>query len=133
MTTPDLEAAAAAVGAAGKVVTSGIGALAAGSLDDNQVLAYDVAHAAAAVEAARTMLDYGGRGPVEAGLTTAFVADVVAGVAAAVFGRESLWGVAADALDGAREFVAAHRDPAFLASVADAGAGPSHLDDDFEL
>jgi (2S)-methylsuccinyl-CoA dehydrogenase len=134
MTTPDLAAAAGAVDAARAAVASGITALgAAGSIDDNQVLAYDVAHAAAAVEAARTMLDYGNRGPVEAGLTAAFVADVVAGLAAAVFGREESWGVAPDALDSTRAFVAAHREPAFLAGIADAGPGPLHLDDDFDL
>src|SRR4051795_9776766 len=67
MATPDLSAAASAVDLAHGVVHDGIAALAAaGSIDDNQVLAYDVAHAAAAVEIARTLLDYGAKGDAEA-------------------------------------------------------------------
>ena len=36
-----------------------------GPIDDQQVLAYDVAHAAAGVELARSVLDYGETGEVE--------------------------------------------------------------------
>ena len=76
MTQPDLSAAASAVELARAVVHDGIVALAAaGPIDDNQVLAYDVAHASAAVETARTLLDYGAKGDVEARITCAFVAD----------------------------------------------------------
>src|SRR5687767_264047 len=129
----DLKAAANAVELAGSVVDAGVGALAAaGSIDDNQVLAYDLAHAAAAVETARALLDYGGKGDVEGRITCAFVADAVHDLASRVFGREEAWGVDVDALDGAREFVAEYRDPAFLASLA-GDAGPRHLDSDFEL
>ena len=42
-----------------------------------QVLAYDLAHAAAQVATARAMLDYGAKGDVEARITCAFVADMV--------------------------------------------------------
>src|SRR4029079_16379568 len=48
-----------------------------------------------------------------------------------------VWVVAPDALAGAMDFVAAHRAPEFLESLADPcvkhGTGPTHLSDDFEL
>jgi (2S)-methylsuccinyl-CoA dehydrogenase len=54
-----------------------------------------------------------------------------------MLGRSAEWSVAPDALAGAMEFVAAHRAPAFLATLADQcakhGTGPTHLSDDFEL
>ena len=132
MSAPDLNAAASAVDLARDVVHRGLAHMAAaGSVETDQVVAYDLAHAAAAVETARTLLDYGARGEEEARITVAFVADAVADVAARVFGREAAWGVEPDALDGARGFAATYRDPAFLASID--GPGPRHLDDDFEM
>jgi (2S)-methylsuccinyl-CoA dehydrogenase len=129
---PDLHAAAAAVDLARDVVQKGLAHVAAtGSVDDDQVVSYDLAHAAAAVEIARTLLDYGGKGDEEAKLTVAFAADAVADVAAKLFGREAAWGVEDTALDGARGFVSTFRDPAFLASID--GPGARHLDDDFEM
>jgi (2S)-methylsuccinyl-CoA dehydrogenase len=128
----DLSAAAAAVELAQAVVDSGVRALAdGGGPDASQVLAYDLAHAAAGVATAHTMLDYGAKGDVEAGLTCAFVADVVADLAAKVYGREATWGIAPDALDGAREFVSTYRDAEFLASLTE--EGPRHLDPEFEM
>jgi (2S)-methylsuccinyl-CoA dehydrogenase len=133
MSTADLAGAASAVEAAQSAVHAGVRALASrGSIDDNQVIAYDLAHAAAGVETARTLLDYGAKGDVEARISCAFVADVVADLAAKVYGREDAWGLAADALDGARAFVATYRDPAFLATLG-GEEGPRHLDEDFEL
>ena len=133
MTTPDLSAAATAVDLAHSVVRAGVSALAAaGPIDDNQVLAYDLAHASAAVEAARTLLDYGGKGEVEARITCAFVADAVAELAGKVYGRETEWNIAAGALDGARDFVSTYRSPEFLAELAST-EGPRHLDQDFEM
>ena len=132
MTPPDIDAAASAVELASDVVRRAFGHLAAtGSVDADQVVAYDLAHAAAAVETAGTLLDYGGTGDEEAAITCAFAAEAVADVAGRLYGREAGWGVDATALDDARAFVATHRDPAFLASIE--GPGPSHLDDDFEL
>ena len=132
MSAPDLDAAASAVETAREVVHGALAHLSTtGSVDADQVVAYDLAHAAAAVETARTLLDYGARGDEEAAITCAFAADAVADVAARLYGREAAWGVEASALDAARRFVAAYRDPAFLASVE--GPGPRHLDDDFEL
>src|SRR4051812_462607 len=92
MATPDLSAAASAVDLAHGVVQDGIKALAAtGSIDDNQVLAYDVAHAAAAVETARALLDYGAKGDDEASITCAFVAEAIADLVAKLVGREAMW------------------------------------------
>jgi (2S)-methylsuccinyl-CoA dehydrogenase len=133
MATPDLSAAANAVELAQAVVQDGIATLAArGSIDDNQVLAYDVAHAAAAVEAARTLLDYGAKGDVEARITCAFAADAIAELVAKLIGRETLWGTDPAKLAGAHGFVVAHRDPEALAALADTD-GPRHLDQDFEM
>jgi len=106
-------------------------------LDEHQVLAYDLAHAAAAAEASRVMCEYGAHGEVESMLARAYVADAFADVVARLIGRDTIWGVDPASLSGAGPFVTAHRDPAFLASLADAcvkyGSGPTHLSDDFEL
>jgi (2S)-methylsuccinyl-CoA dehydrogenase len=133
MTEPDLVAAAAAVESAAAVVRTATRQLAeTGSVDADQVLAYDTAHAAAAVETARSMLDYGSKGELEAKLTCVFVADVFADLASKVWGREQLWGSDPAALDLARPFVATWRDPAAMAALAYQD-GPRHLDQDFEL
>lgn len=131
--TSDLSQAASVVELAEAVVTTAGKTLASlpGGVDAHQVLAYDVAHAAAAVHTAHALLDYGAKGELEAKLTNAFVADAVAELASKLHGREGLWGVDADALDGAKEFLTTYRDPQFLADLADAGPGPRHLDDDF--
>jgi (2S)-methylsuccinyl-CoA dehydrogenase len=135
MATPDLSAAAAAIDLAQKVVDGAARHLAAqgkDAIDSQQVVAYDLAHSAAAVGMARTVLDYGSRGDIEANLAAAFAADAVWDVAARVLGREELWGVPHGALAGAAGFVSPHRDPEWLASLAEEG-GPRHLDPDFEL
>ncbi|MFZ4434098.1 MAG: acyl-CoA dehydrogenase, partial [Microthrixaceae bacterium] len=131
-TSADLVAAATVLDAAQAVVDAGVGRLARDGIDANQVLAYDVAHAAAAVMAARGLLSYGSRGDTESLVTAAFTADAVADLAGKVFGREAEWGVSPTALDSTREFVATYRDPEFLASLADTD-GPRGLSDDFEL
>ena len=126
----DLAAAKAALDVAHSVVESGTRKLSAGSIDDQQVLAYDLAHAAAAVRAGESMLIYADKGDVEAKLTVAFIADVIADVAARLLGREELWGVDTNALNAAHAFAATYRDPAFLAGLA-LEDGPRHLDEDF--
>ena len=79
---PDLDAAAAALAVAQDVVRSGIASLRdAGGPDVAQVLAYDVAHAAAAVRTAEAALEYGGRGTTEAAIACAFAADALADLA----------------------------------------------------
>jgi (2S)-methylsuccinyl-CoA dehydrogenase len=133
MSVRDLSAAAAAIELAGGVVDRAIATLAAaGGVDAHQVVAYDLAHAAAAVETGRALLDYGGKGEVEARLTCAYVADAVADLGGKLCGRERAWGVDPGALDACRDFLAEHRDPAFLAGLA-ADEGPRHLDEEFEL
>jgi (2S)-methylsuccinyl-CoA dehydrogenase len=133
MTEPDLHAAATAVDLADRVVQSAATRLAAAdSLDDHQVIAYDLAHAAAGVEAGRALLDYGAKGGVEGRIACAFVADAVHELAGKIFGREPEWAVEPGALDDARAFVAAYRDPSFLAALGET-EGPRHLDGDFEM
>jgi (2S)-methylsuccinyl-CoA dehydrogenase len=130
---PDLAAAADAVAVAVAAVDAATARLAAaGSIDDHQVLAYDLAHAAAAVRTARAALDYASHGTDEARLACAFIADAVAELAAKIVGREQEWGVAADWLAPAAGFVAAHRAPETLAALCGVTGDP-HLDPDFEL
>jgi (2S)-methylsuccinyl-CoA dehydrogenase len=132
---PDLDVAQRAVGVALAVVERGASHLASlgpHALDDNQSVAYDVAHAAAAVETAGAALDYGRHGPLEARLAAAFAADAVWDVASRVLGREDAWGVEPRAFDAAMGFVRAHRDPSWLAGLS-GDSGPRHLDVDFEL
>ena len=128
----DLPSASAALDVAQGVLDRGIGRLAAVGVDGNQVLAYDIAHAAAAVMAARGLLSYGSRGEQEAAVTCAFAAEAMADLAAKVFGREAEWGVDPGSLDGIRDFVATYRAPEFLASLADTD-GPRGLSEDFEM
>ena len=136
--TPDplteaLADAAAVVERCANTVGKGVRTLAAGGGPDvEQVLAYDLAHAAAAIETARSMLDYGAKGPAEGALACAFVADVAHDLATRLAGRERAWGVERHALDDNDDFLALYRDPAFLADLAGT-AGPSHLDPDFQL
>ena len=133
MTAPDLAAAAAAIDAAQSVVDRCAASVAAnGGIDANQAVAYDLAHAASAVDCGRTMLAYGASGDVEARMTCAFVADAVWDVASKVLGREQQWGVEIGALDGAMGFVRTYRDPEYVASLAGED-GPRHLDADFEM
>jgi len=130
---PDLQAATSAIEAAEQVVRIGTRKLAeTSSIDADQILAYDLAHAAAAVETARSMLDYGAKGAIEGALTCVFVADVVAELAAKLWGRDALWGSGPDALAASTAFVATWRDPAVLAGLANED-GPRHLDDEFDL
>ncbi len=130
---PDLAAAADALALAQSVVDTGIAALVvAGGPDEAQVLAYDIAHAAAAVRAAEAGLSYGSYGAVEARIACAFAADALADLASRTVGRSGDWGVDPDWLAPAEPFVSTFRDPAFLASLADE-PGSRHLDSDFEL
>jgi (2S)-methylsuccinyl-CoA dehydrogenase len=147
MSTDQERGAAAAVELLATVVDTAVANLAHASLDDgklsvakldqNQVIAYDLAHAAAATEAARVMLGYAAHGDIESMLARAFVADAVADVAGRLIGREALWGVDPALLAPAHDFVAAHRAPEFLEALADhcakQGTGPNHLGADFEL
>src|SRR5688500_3611602 len=127
MTSPDLTAAATVIDRASEVVATATRRLAtAGSIDDHQVLAYDLAHAASAVETARGLLDYGSKGDIEGRITCAFVADAVHDLASKIFGREADWGVEPGALDEARGFLAPYRAREVLAALT--APGPRPLD-----
>jgi (2S)-methylsuccinyl-CoA dehydrogenase len=132
-TTPDLQTAATVISTARSMVDTSIHTLIAkGGPDKNQTLAYDIAHVAAQVETARSLLDYGAKGATEGNITCAFTADMVHDFITRIVGRESLWGVTVADLAFANDFLNTYRDPAFLASLADT-QGPRHLADDFEM
>ena len=131
----DLTAASRAVGIARGALETAIGHLARSgpdALEAHQVVAYDLAHAAAAMEGARVAVEYGSHGELETQIACAFVADSIADLAGRIPGREGAWGLAGGALDAALAEVAAYRDPAWLAGIA-GKSGPRHLDNDFEL
>jgi (2S)-methylsuccinyl-CoA dehydrogenase len=131
--TPDLTRAAEATELARRVVEQGVRTLSSlGGPDDQQVLAYDLAHSAAAVETARSLNDYSRKGNTEALITCAFVADMLHEVSARLLGREDMWGVEQNPLADAHEFMTTFREPEFLASLAFT-AGPRHLEDEFEM
>ena len=140
---PDLTAAANVVSACSAVVEAATRHLASqadrvdAAIDAHQQLAYDLAHAASAVENARAVLDYGNKGPLEASIAVAFVADVAYDVMIRLLGREEEWGVDPGSLDSTLPFVRTYRATAFVASLADsliaASGGPRHLDPDFEM
>ena len=134
VTTPDLAAAADAIDLADRVVGKAVRHLASleGGADAHQVLAYDLAHAAAGVATAKSLLDYGNKGDVEAKITCAYAADMIHDVSTKILGREDDWGVERGALDNAHAFMTLFRDPAFLASLAQQ-PGPFHLSDDMEM
>ena len=130
---PSLTDAARAVDLAQELVDQACAAVRGrGGTEANQVVAYDVAHAAAAVATARATLEYGALGDVEARIAAAFVADVVADLAGKVAGREQLWGVERGWFEQVSDFMVAERDPAVLAGLAGL-EGPRHLGEDFEL
>ncbi len=145
--TDQLPAAAAALDCAADVVASATdhlarestvdGRISVARLDEHQVLGYDLAHAASAVEGAKVMLAYGEQGEVESRLARAFIADAIADLGAKLLGREAVWGVDIELLAPALPFVESHRAPEFLETVAagldTGGTGPSHLPDDFQL
>ncbi len=132
-TSPDLQGAAAAIAVAKKIIATGIATLTkSGGPDENQTLAYDLAHASAAVETARSLLDYGAKGDIEGRITCAFTADMVHDLISRLIGREKMWGVNLDEFSSTNEFLATYRAPEFLASLADT-PGPRHLDSDFEM
>ncbi len=115
------------------VVSEGTRALAAaGGPGLRQVLAYDLAHTAAATVAARSMLGYGAKGDAELRLTCLFVADVLSDLAARIAGREADWGVTPGWMTPAVSFLQRNRQPGHLSAMC-GEAGPRHLDEDFQL
>jgi (2S)-methylsuccinyl-CoA dehydrogenase len=131
--TPDLVGAAQVIEIADGVVGKAILHLAAsGGPDRHQLLAYDLAHAAAQVAASKAMLDYGSKGDLEARLACAFTADMVHDLITRLAGRESTWGVPTSPMADAHPFLERFRAPEFVASLADQ-PGPRHLSSDFEM
>ncbi len=129
----DLSAAAEVVDLADDVIAAAVRHLnASGGPETQQVLAYDVAHAASAAATARALLDYGAKGDTETRITCAFVADMAHDLITRVAGREELWAVEPDAFGAARPYLARFRDPEFVAALAES-SGPRHLDADMEL
>ena len=138
--TAAVDAAASLVDAAARHLAKNAtdnGRISVSKLDQHQVVAYDLAHAAAAVAGSRVMLTYAQHGELEAKLSYAYIADVFADIVSRLVGREAEWGVDPADLASAHDFVAAHRDPAFLEALADDlprhGTGPAHLDDEFDM
>jgi (2S)-methylsuccinyl-CoA dehydrogenase len=113
------------------------GRLSVEKLDAHQVLAYDLAHAASALEGCRVMLTYGEHGDIESKLARAFIADAIADIGARLIGRDGVWGTDSSELTAALPFVESHRSPMFLEQLADelprVGTGPRNLPEEFEL
>lgn len=132
--TPDLPAAADTIDLADRVVGKAVRRLASleGGPDEHQVLAYEIAHAAAGVATAKSLIDYGNKGDDEGKITCAFTADMVHELASKILGREDDWGVERDALTNAHAFMSTYRSAEFLASLAGT-AGPLHLSSDMEM
>jgi (2S)-methylsuccinyl-CoA dehydrogenase len=128
-TTTDI---AAAMTVLQDAVAAGSATLAGQSPDEQQVLAYDVAHAAARAETARAMVRYAEHGPAEAAVAAAFVADSLVDLAGRVFGHEELWGLPEGLLQRAQPFCARYTAPEFLTGLL-GNLPPAHLDDDFSL
>ncbi len=133
MTAPDLSAAASVVNLADAVVRRAslhLAPFAEG--DEKQVVLYDVAHAAAAVEIARSLSTTERRAtsrpasPARSSPTRCTTWRRGCSVA------RQQWDVEPGALDAARPFLSTYRDPEFLADLA-GETGPRHLDADFEL
>jgi (2S)-methylsuccinyl-CoA dehydrogenase len=130
---PSIDEASEAVELAQRLVDGACAAVRnGGGVDANQVVAYDVAHAAAGVATARAALAYGALGEIEQRLAVAFVADVLADLVGRVAGREAAWGTQIDWIAPAADFLRVGRDPATLAALANV-EGPRHLGSDFEL
>ena len=100
--------------------------------DDDQPVLYDLAHSAASVAIARSVLEYGAAGDNEAAVACGFVADAAYDLMIRVLGREQQWGLQRDTLAPATDFLTEYRSPIFVASLGDRGGG-RHLDADFEL
>ena len=113
------------------------GKISVAKLDEHQILAYELAHGAAAIEGSKVMLDYGQHGTVEAQIAVAYIADALWDLGTRLQGRAAVWGSSLDDLAAAADFVEQFRSPEFLAAlgdvVAQAGTGPNHLDEEFEL
>src|ERR1035437_7364663 len=103
-----------------------------GGPDQEQSLAYDVAHAASAIATARACLSYAAHGGTEAALTSAFLGIALVDLAERVLGREELWGVGPDWFEPFTEFVRDQRAPGVLTALAET-PGDRRLDQEFQM
>jgi (2S)-methylsuccinyl-CoA dehydrogenase len=128
-----MDDATAALGDAQAVVDACARHLAAnGGVDGNQVVAYDLAHAAAAIACATAAVEYAGKGETEGNLAAAFIADAIHDVSTRVTGREDAWGTSVGALDKAVRATSPGRAPEFLARLA-GEQGERHLESDMSM
>ncbi|MGA7834527.1 MAG: acyl-CoA dehydrogenase family protein [Acidimicrobiales bacterium] len=135
MSTPafDIDHAAGLIERGDGVIASALAVLdERGGIDLNETLAYDLAHAASSLAAARCCLDYAEKGETEAHLVAAFLAIALGDLAGRVVGRERAWGLSPDWFAPFRSFVETYGDPSFLASLAET-PGPRHLGEDFDM
>jgi (2S)-methylsuccinyl-CoA dehydrogenase len=116
----ELDAARTAIDRAWRTLREGEG--------PEQVVLYDLAYMASALEAAEVMREYGEHGDLERKLATVFAADALQDIRARLDGREELFGLEEGDVPGLPE----GRDPGFMAELAGEG-GPSHLDEDFAV
>ena len=132
-TSRDLDSAALLIDNAQFIIDAALKQLAQrGGIDENETLAYDIAHASSAVATARACLTYAAHGDNEADLTLAFLALALSDLAQRVLGREGLWGASKDWFEPFSTFVATYRAPTFLATLAES-PGDRHLDQDFQM
>ena len=134
---PDLSAVESALDLGAGLVRGAAARLAASTdggrrLDDEQVFAYDLAHAAAGLETARAALEYGRLGADEACIAVVFAADVLSDLVARTAGREASWGTEPGWHGRLGDFISAGRSPALMAQVAER-PGNHHLDPEFEM
>lgn len=129
----DLAAASAAIDLAQSVIaTAGATLGAGGGPDVDQVLAYDLAHAASAAAAGRVMIDYGSTGDTEARLACGFAADAIHDLITRIAGREKMWGVDTAPLRAAHPLLESFRSPEYVASLAEQ-AGTRGVNSDMEM
>ncbi len=121
----------AAIDAMQMMVDTGLDFISMEPVDTNQVIAYDLAHAASGVAAARALLSYAGLGESERRLAVAFVADTAHDLVGRALGREQEWGLTPNYSEVLGPVLRSGRNPELLASLAEGTS--SHLDEDFEL
>jgi (2S)-methylsuccinyl-CoA dehydrogenase len=107
------------------------------ALDEEQLLAYDLAHTASTLEACDAMLAYAHHGEFEAQLAYVFVARALTETMSRIAGRTAHWNCTAEDFVALQQWSAPYRDPSYLVALAEAlpksGTGPTHLDAEFEL
>ncbi len=133
-----LEAAVATASAHLAVQCEKDGRISAQLIDQHQTVAYDLATVASATSAARHLVNWASRGPLEAMLALAYAADVAADLLARTTGRRASFGLAEELLADRADAVAAGRDPVLLSQIAEQvlatrEAGGRHLPEDLEM